>query len=141
MRVQECHQLQVEVDAEGRSPLELSRALQKLLRETRGTTGDYDLSRLPQQLTQAVRFNVEALHVELAELLDLLPWKEWKSYPADYVDQKQVEEIKFEIIDLLFFVNNLFLSLGMTDEDIQAYYFAKYQENVRRQNQEYGKPK
>lgn len=130
--------LEIERDPKERSTLQLQRDLQNLLRDFRGGKQGLDLTNHPDALVEAVRANVEALHVELAELLDHLPWKYWKTYPAGFLSEERLEEAKFEVIDILHFVNNIFLALGMSDEDVREYYFAKHRENVRRQYGTYG---
>lgn len=114
------------------SPLELSRALQARLGEVRGVDSS-KAARTPEELTARLRMNIEALHVELAEMLMELPWKEWKTYFANYLDESRVAAIKEEAIDLYFFLNNIFIALGMDDREIHRLYELKYQKNMARQ--------
>lgn len=114
------------------SPLELSRALQARLGEVRGV----DTSRAadaPEELTARLRMNIEAMHVELAELLHETPWKDWKSYPDDWYTNHRMAAIQEEMIDLYFFLNNMFIAVGMGDSDIQQMYELKFEKNMQRQ--------
>lgn len=118
--------------ARASSPLELSRALQTRLAQLRGTPGGEALI-APRELTARLRMNVEALHVELAELLHETPWKEWKTYSEDWYTEDRRAAIKEEAIDVYFFLNNIFLALGMNDIEVQALYELKFEKNMARQ--------
>lgn len=123
-----------------RSPLELSRALQARLYALRGPVGYLDGS-APQTtsggLTRSVRFNVEAMHVELAELLNETSWKEWKTYPVDWYSEERLQDMKMELIDLQFFLNNMFITLGMDDPEILNLFRHKFEINMERQEGAY----
>jgi len=114
------------------SPLELSRSLQARLKETRGVDATLPAD-TPEELTRRLRMNIEAMHVELAELLHETPWKEWKSYPPEWYDDARMAAIKEEAIDLHFFLNNIYIALGMTDQDIQLLFEMKWEKNMARQ--------
>lgn len=123
-----------------RSPLELSRALQARLYQLRGVVGYLDGSASQTTtggLTRSVRFNVEAMHVELAELLSETTWKEWKTYPVDWYSEERIQDIKMELIDLQFFLNNLYIALGMGDPEIINLYRHKFEINMERQESSY----
>jgi hypothetical protein len=95
-----------------------------------------------EELTARVRFNLEAMGQELAELRDHLPWKEWKSYPSELLASAPASteaygEVVMEAIDVLHFLNNVFLALGMTDQDVERAYYAKIRENMKRQETTY----
>lgn len=87
------------------------------------------------ELLHSVRFNKEALGVEMVELLDHLPWKGWKTYPHD-LDAPVPEEIRvevaFELIDALHFIVNLAIALGLSWEECEAIYYTKHLENLDR---------
>jgi hypothetical protein len=51
----------------------------------------------------------DCVYMEAAELLDWLPWKHWKNY-KDFV--YNIDEIRFEIIDMLHFAISLMLLDG-----------------------------
>lgn len=71
-------------------------------------------------------------------------WKPWKS---DHVEkfstnirdlsEKDQLEIKFEMIDILHFVLNMFMALGLDAEEIFKLYFLKNAENFARQDNGY----
>lgn len=71
-------------------------------------------------------------------------WKKWKArYPeanskkiSDMSDADQLE-IKFEMIDILHFVLNMFQGLGMDSEEIFKLYYLKNAENFARQDNGY----
>ena len=67
-------------------------------------------------------------------------WKKWKS---DYTQlraedinegltEEEVHEKNFESIDLLHFVFNMILALGLTEKELFEYYYLKYKENFNR---------
>lgn len=71
-------------------------------------------------------------------------WKPWKQEHAtkretlinDLSDKDQLE-IKFEMIDILHFVLNMFMALGMDSDEIFKLYFLKNAENFARQDNGY----
>lgn len=71
-------------------------------------------------------------------------WKPWKTEHAakretlisDLSDKDQLE-IKFEMIDILHFVLNMFQALGMDSDEIFKLYFLKNAENFARQDNGY----
>ena len=71
-------------------------------------------------------------------------WKPWKSdhvakqetYIKDMSAKDQLE-IKFEMIDILHFMLNMFIALGMDSEEIFKLYFLKNAENFARQDNGY----
>lgn len=114
------------------SPLELSRALQSRLGEVRGGKGGR-AAETPEELTARIRKNIEAIHVELAELLMETPWKDWKTYSDKFLDSDRIAAIKEEAIDIYFFLNNIFIALGVDDREIQHLYSLKFKKNMARQ--------
>lgn len=71
-------------------------------------------------------------------------WKPWKNQHGelqqtlinDLSDADQLE-IKFEMIDILHFILNMFHGLGMTAEEIFKLYYLKNAENFARQDRGY----
>ena len=71
-------------------------------------------------------------------------WKPWKSQHGerretlitDLSPQDQLE-IKFEMIDILYFVLNMFHGLGLTAEEIFKLYYLKNKHNFERQDNGY----
>lgn len=78
--------------------------------------------------------NLQCIHNEVEEIRDHLPWKHWKQYPDHVLD---LEEIRFEYIDLLHMVLNGPIYLGLSGPDIYRYYVSKHLENLRRQREGY----
>lgn len=142
MQVQHCADLKA-TDLPPTSLLELQRDLQLVIASAQGTSDLGEPAQSVSELLERVRYNLDAIHQELAELRDHLPWKPWKTYPPELLEgklednQELVLEMAYELIDIQHFVNNLYLALGLTDEDVQRLYYAKYRENVRRQQEEY----
>lgn len=71
-------------------------------------------------------------------------WKKWKARyqeaqakPITDMSPKDQLEIKFEMIDILHFVLNMFAGLGMSAEEIFKLYYLKNAENFARQDRGY----
>lgn len=71
-------------------------------------------------------------------------WKKWKgryieaqSKPISEMTAEDQLEIKFEMIDILHFVLNMFQGLGMSAEEIFKLYYLKNAENFDRQDRGY----
>ncbi|QPI13818.1 dCTPase [Serratia phage 4S] len=71
-------------------------------------------------------------------------WKPWKGSHAERretlisaLSDKDQLEIKFEMIDILHFVLNMFMALGLDAEEIFKLYFLKNAENFARQDNGY----
>ncbi|HUV84668.1 MAG TPA: dUTP diphosphatase [Methanosarcinales archaeon] len=79
---------------------------------------------------------VTAMQQECAELNDLLPWKHWKDY-SSYNFHYQIEEAKYEAVDILCFLMNCFVLMGMSPEDVTRYCLTKQAENIKRQEDGY----
>lgn len=109
------------------------------------------------ELVDRLRFNKEAYDMEHAEMLDRLPWKEWRTYggldpnhpasaqdgaPAEMQDLDEfpdlVRELKFEAIDKLHFLINEMIALGFSDwDEVIRFFYAKQRENHARQDRGY----
>jgi len=80
---------------------------------------------------------------ELAELLDWLPFKSWKNYTKeDYISTEKdgklnLYEIKMELIDVLHFILNICLILGLKEQDIYKLFYLKNKINHKRQDTNY----
>jgi NTP pyrophosphatase (non-canonical NTP hydrolase) len=68
---------------------------------------------------------VLAMLSETSELLDQLNWKPWKKQQKPI----ELEELRYEIVDLLIFVICLAQIWGMSSRDLMEYYLAKTEEN------------
>lgn len=75
---------------------------------------------------------IEALHVELAEALNELPWKHWKKYKT--ID---LENFRNELIDIQIFLINLFLSANMDADMVFKLFREKVIKNIERQRDGY----
>lgn len=88
-----------------------------------------------QDVVESLRANLRAAFVELGEMAQELPLKEWKTLPtADELDRalyggKALEEF----VDVLHFMANIAYSAGWTDDDINAAYESKMLVNRQRQ--------
>lgn len=102
------------------------------------------------QLADWFRNQKDYIMDEFSELIDAVGsnntaiWKPWKSgYSSirnEFVGDMSNEdllEMKFEAIDILHFVLNVFIGLNMTQEEITSMYVAKNKENIRRYNHGY----
>ena len=79
---------------------------------------------------------LNCFHNELEEIREQLPWKHWKGYP-DYNLKETLPEIKYEFIDLLHFLLESFIILGMDGEEVLKLYHSKNQQNHDRQDKGY----
>ena len=77
--------------------------------------------------------NVVYIIDECTEILGWINWKPWKRTRKDV----NIEEVKFEIIDVLHFWVNLCLIWGITPDDVYRYYFHKQKINIKRQDDKY----
>ena len=71
---------------------------------------------------------------ECDEILREVPWKFWKNY-SDFNFSE--EKLKFELIDLQHFVNDLFMIWDMEPEEINSLFAQKLKINVGRQENNY----
>lgn len=88
---------------------------------------DYDKIRLTKDY-------LICIFSECNELLNELPWKNWKNYDNFKLNE---ENIKYEIIDLQHFVNDLYMIWGMDINEINKYFEIKLNENINRQENNY----
>lgn len=98
--------------------------------------------KMPNELTDIeksalIRDHMEALTHECAELRELLAWKHWKKYPKDF--KIDVAEARFEVADMMCFLMNIAILLGMHSGDFFKHTYCKQRHNVERQtNPTYG---
>lgn len=78
-----------------------------------------------------IRWNVLAAIDELTEALNETKWKPWAMRQGRIDDRQKVID---ELVDVLHFVGNLFLTVGATGEEITASYEAKQSINAQRQS-------
>jgi NTP pyrophosphatase (non-canonical NTP hydrolase) len=117
----------------------------------------YDFEQMRDKMSKLVDFwkwNQLAIQSELMEAFDALGgiqdgignavWKPWKKKHQDVQDMKlsdlserDLKDLKMELIDIQHFLFNLMISVGMDAEEIFNYYVAKNQENIERQKRGY----
>lgn len=86
-----------------------------------------------EQLNQLLLLMSRAIIHEAIEVDNELPWKTWEKEPK-VVDYDHVEE---ELIDILHFVMESFIALGMSPRDILEAYSAKNKVNHERAKTEF----
>lgn len=81
------------------------------------------------------------MNMEMTELLERLPWKEWKSYSPEQLANFESDEAKletfYEFIDVWHFFMNIGLALGIDGETFEKLYITKNKENFDRQARGY----
>lgn len=78
---------------------------------------------------------------EFTEMLERLPFKEWKNYSAEqksgFTSEEHRLEVLYEYIDMFHFFMNMGLALGVDGETFKRLYATKNKENIDRQNRGY----
>ena len=83
-----------------------------------GIDGYCDIEALDgKELTDFIRWNVQAAQVELNEALDETTWKVWKTYAGGHKIKNRAAYVE-ELIDVLNFVGNLLLAARVTPEEL-----------------------
>lgn len=79
------------------------------------------------------------LTLEFAELLERLPYKEWKTYTTEQreLTEDELLEVKYEYIDMFHFFLNIGLCLGIDGVEFEKLFVTKNNENFERQNRGY----
>jgi dimeric dUTPase (all-alpha-NTP-PPase superfamily) len=79
--------------------------------------------------------------LEFSELLERLPFKEWKTYSPEvllgFKDDADKLETYYEYIDMFHFFMNMGLALGIDGETFEKLYVSKNKENFDRQARGY----
>lgn len=78
-----------------------------------------------------------AIHAEVTELLDAVPWKPWRDPSYKPVDLTNVKE---EIVDVIFFLASICEVWGVRSDDLADILERKLIENERRILNGYNKP-
>ena len=158
--VDKAEEAYVSAITKGIDPLQVMLDMQKSLQVRLANDRDYCYH--PDKLATAgdvvgwMREQKDCIDDEFRELLTSLGemskgekdasavWKKWKArYPeaqSKRIDEMSPEdqlEIKFEMIDILHFVLNMFQGLGLTAEEIFKLYYLKNAENFARQDRGY----
>jgi hypothetical protein len=84
-----------------------------------------------EELAEFIRWNTLAAQVELAEMLQNLPWKPWAV--SRNPDMKEKLKAAEELVDVLHFVGNLFAAIGISDYMLNILYEEKMRVNAERQ--------
>lgn len=81
------------------------------------------------------------MNLEMAELIERLPFKEWKTYSqeqrAGFQSEEEKLEVFYEYIDVFHFFMNVGLALGIDGETFRRLYATKNKENFDRQARGY----
>ena len=114
-------------------------SLQKRLAET-GRGVDYE-NASNEECIKDITVQWRNLTLEFSELMERLPFKEWKTYNQDQLYQnmtdEQLLEIAYEYADMFHFFMNIGLALGLDGELLEKLYVTKNKENFDRQNRGY----
>lgn len=117
--------------------------MQKSLQDTLSKTGralDLDKACFKQKVDD-ISTQWRNMNLEMSELLERLPYKEWKSYSSEQLAGFQSEEEKletlYEVIDVFHFYLNICLALGIDGEMFKRLYATKNKENFDRQKRGY----
>lgn len=114
-------------------------SLQKHLAE-KGRAVDYDTASHKQRIDD-ISVQWRNMTLEFAELLERLPFKEWKTYPEEilkgFKDKEDMLETYYEYIDMFHFFMNMGLALGIDGETFEKLYVSKNAENFERQARGY----
>ena len=81
------------------------------------------------------------MNLEMAELLERLPYKEWKTYSTEqkvnFLNNEHKLETFYEYIDVFHFFLNVGLALGIDGPTFKKLYATKNKENFDRQKRGY----
>jgi len=86
-----------------------------------------------RDVTRTLQEFLACISSECEEIREWTHWKSWKKY-KDPID---LDEIRLEFIDILHFVLEAMIYLGMKPEDVYRYYVSKMRENQDRQKRGY----
>jgi hypothetical protein len=94
-----------------------------------------------EERVQCLTTNWRNLTLEFSEMLERLPFKEWKTYTeeqkAGFTSKEHELETQYEWCDMLHFFVNLGIYLGIDHEKAFNLYASKIEENHNRQNNGY----
>lgn len=117
--------------------------MQKLLQDSLSEKGkgiNIDKACFVEKVNQ-ISMEWKNISLEMAELLERLPHKSWKSYTDEqltgFLSEEDKLETWYEYIDMFHFFLNIGLLLGITSEDFIKLYFTKNKENFDRQGRGY----
>lgn len=114
-------------------------SLQKHLAE-KGRAVDYATASFKERVND-ISVQWRNMNMEMTELLERLPWKEWKTYSDNQLNDFESEEARietlYEYIDMFHFFMNIGLALGIDGDMFEKLYVTKNQENFDRQERGY----
>jgi dimeric dUTPase (all-alpha-NTP-PPase superfamily) len=113
--------------------------LQKHL-AARGRGVDYEMAPYMECIND-ITVQWRNLTLEFAELLERLPFKEWKTYSpeqkAGAMTDEEHLELLYEYADMFHFFMNIGLALGVDGQLLEKLYVTKNKENIDRQKRGY----
>lgn len=99
-------------------------------KELQSVTYGYDWTKFStKSLADYIWWNVFAANQELAETAVEFSWKPWATDPP-FVNRDRIRD---EVIDVLHFLGNILVSLGVDDDELAYFYALKQQKNRKRQ--------
>ncbi len=118
---------------------EMQKSLQDYV-ANKGKGMDFDAASFKDKVDQITK-EWRNMTCEFAELLEGLPFKEWKTYSPEqlkgYLSEEQKLEIWYEYIDMFHFYMNIGLLLGIDGDTFKKLYATKNKENFDRQDRGY----
>jgi dimeric dUTPase (all-alpha-NTP-PPase superfamily) len=106
----------------------------------KGRAIDYDNASFKDRVND-ISVQWRNMNMEMTELLERLPWKEWKTYSETQLYDFESDEAKietlYEYIDVFHFFMNIGLALGIDGEMFEKLYVTKNKENFDRQARGY----
>lgn len=112
--------------------------MQKVLQQhyaSKGKTIDLDNASFKEKVDN-ITVQYRNMTLEFAELLERLPFKEWKTYSeeekANFLNEEQRLEVLYEYIDMFHFFLVIGLNLGVDGELFKKLYYTKNKENFSR---------
>lgn len=119
--------------------IEIQKKLQKFLSE-KDKALNYDTASFKDRIDN-LTVQWRNMSLEFAELLERLPFKEWRSYDAealkDFVSEEQRLETFYELIDIFHFFLNMCLCLKIDGPTFRRLFVTKNKENIERQKRGY----
>jgi hypothetical protein len=87
------------------------------------------------ELQQFLHWNHSAAVVELSEAIEETRWKPWAILEKDEPVIPNKAIFASECVDALMFIANMLVAAGVSDEEFQVIYRAKWEKNISRQQQ------
>lgn len=141
--VNKCSQLFSVNTEELVNPVHQMFEMQKSLQDKLASTGkglNFDKSTHEEKVQQII-VEWKNITLEMAELIERLPHKSWKTYTSEqksgWENDEQKLETWYEYIDVFHFFMNVGLLLGITPDDFIKLYVTKNKENFDRQKRGY----